>query len=142
MSTTDTEGDDERTRTRPFADFIREQRSGKTHDELSTLLCDVVEAVIEHRKQGSVTLKVTVTPLKEGTFNGAVSITDEVKASIPKADRGASMFFGDEEGNLHRDPPNQMRFEGLREVPGVGTVDTNTGEVRELANGTDNLKEV
>lgn len=40
------------------------------------------------------------------------------------------MFYPDEHGNLSRTDPNQLTFEGLREVP--TDVDTSTGEIKEV----------
>ena len=43
-------------------------------------------------------------------------------------DRQASLFYPDETGNLSRTDPNQLSFEGLKEVP-PPNVDPTTGEI-------------
>lgn len=113
---------------RPFADFLREQSGGNTHDELSEALWDLVARVRDTGKKGTVSLTVTVAPMK-GSDNVLV-ITDEIKLRVPEHDRKASLFYADKTGNLTRQDPNQLTFESLREVGGVGSVDTGTGEIK------------
>lgn len=105
----------ERKQLKPFADWIREARNGSLHAELSEGLADVVQACGEHGKAGSLTLKVTIKPDGSSTI---MFVTDEVKLTMPTADRPRSIFFADAEGNLQRTDPNQLTFEQpLREVP-------------------------
>lgn len=96
---------------RPFADWLLEQRGGLTHSELSDTLNDVIEAVDEYRKAGSLTFTVKVDPSK----GNAVVVTDSIKATIPTADRDGSIFFVDDHKNLQRDDPRQPRLP-LRDV--------------------------
>ncbi len=99
---------------RPFADFLREQANGRTHDELTDALADVVAAVRDTGKKGSVTLTINVTPLKNG--GGALTVTDLVKKTVPIHDRRASIFYATPTGSLVKDDPNQPTFEGLQQV--------------------------
>lgn len=112
--------------TRPFADFIREQARGATHDELSELLAELVRKVDETGKAGTLTYSLKVSPIKG---SGGFEVTDQIKAKMPEFDRGGSIFFATKNGALTRDDPNQPTFESLREVPGVGVVDDFSGEV-------------
>lgn len=118
---------------KPFAVFLQEHKKGALATELATTLQDVVAAVIEHEKKGSVTLKIDVAPSKDGM---TVFITDEVKSTVPKPERGGSIMFPDANGNLHRNDPNQMRLERFHVVETANAepvvVDTGTGEVREI----------
>ncbi len=104
----------ERPKVKPFAQFLHEQRRGHAHAELSDLLAEVVHAVDEHRKVGSLTLQIKVKP----TGDGQVQITDQVKTQVPEGDKAPSIFFYDEHGNLSREDPRQRDFdnEGLRDV--------------------------
>jgi hypothetical protein len=102
-------------RIRPFADFLREQAKGQSHDELSEGLRDLVARVQDTGKKGSVTYVVTVEPTK-GT--SALTVSDEIKLKLPEHDRAASLFFTDHEGNLQRNDPDQLTFDTLREIPG------------------------
>lgn len=100
---------------RPFADWLREQQQGITHDELSEALHDLVGSVRDTGKKGTLTFTVTVAPLKENV--DVLVVTDDVKVARPKPDRKSSMFYPDAHGNLTRTDPNQLAFESLHEVP-------------------------
>lgn len=104
---------------RPFADFLREQSRGTTHDELSEGLRDLVSRVRDTGKKGSLTLTLTVELMKGS--DSALIVSDEIKLRLPEHARGTSLFFADNDGNLVRDDPNQLAFEGLREVPAPTT---------------------
>lgn len=104
--------------TRPFADWLREQAAGRTHDELSEALAEVTAAVKDTGKKGSITLTISITPLKNG--GGALTVSDAVKKAVPQHDRRTTVFYADNDGNLTRDDPMQPTFEGLRTVPATG----------------------
>lgn len=127
MPDTTIDADDEVVR--PFADWLREQSGGKTHEELGDALHDLVARVRDTGKKGSVQLTVTVGPLKGDA--DVLVVTDEIKLRLPEHDRKASLFYPDANGNLTRSDPQQLTFESLREVPGVGVVDASTGEIQE-----------
>lgn len=112
---------------RPFATWLLEQSGGKTHEELSDALYDLVARVRDTGKKGSVSLTVTVGPLKGDV--GVLIVSDEIKLRLPEHDRKASLFYPDAEGNLTRRDPNQLTFDGLREIDGQ-SVDTETGEIK------------
>lgn len=97
---------------KPFAAFVQEQRAGGLHGELSDGLAELVTAVKELGKPGSIVLTVKVTPNKDGA---TVTVTDKVKVSMPEAERGAAIFFVDDNGNLSRRNPNQQELP-LKEV--------------------------
>ncbi|MEN3123251.1 hypothetical protein [Janibacter sp. LM] len=118
---------------RPFADFIREQNRGRTHDELSDGLRDLVSRVEDTGKKGTITLTVTVEPLKGN--ESCLQVSDEIKLKLPEHDRGSSIFFRGRDGNLQRDDPNQVTFDFLREVTPPPGVDPATGEVRDTGTG-------
>lgn len=92
---------------KPFAAFLQEQRRGALHSELSEALQELVLAVEEHRKAGSLTLTVSVKPFGDGT----VAVTDKLKLSVPEGERGSGIFFVDADGNLVRNDPRQMKIE-------------------------------
>lgn len=99
---------------KPFTQFLIEQRSGGLHSELSEKLAELVAAVAEHGKGGSLTLAIQVKPLKEAA--GQYMVVDEVKVKAPEGDRGGSLFFADSHGNLSRSDPRQPQLP-FREVP-------------------------
>lgn len=113
---------------RPFADWLREQSSGNSHDELSEALHALIAKVRDTGKKGSIKYTVRVGPLK-GDIDVLV-VEDEITINLPEHDRKASMFYPDKHGNLRRTDPRQLDFESLREVP-PPNVDPKTGEIRE-----------
>lgn len=104
---------------RPFADWLREQSKGSSHDELSDALHALVGRVQETGRKGSLSYTVTVAP----SGDDAVLVTDEIKTRLPEHRRPESLFFTDTHGNLTRRDPRQLDFSSLREV------DTDTGEI-------------
>lgn len=108
---------------RLFADWLREQRRGQTHDELTDALHELIAAVNETQKAGTLTFQVKIAPFKK---NGEVlEVTDVVKTSLPQPDREAAIYFTDRDGNLSRDNPHQLPgMEKLREVPAIEIRDT------------------
>ena len=98
---------------RPFMDFLREHRNGSTHDELSDALQELVAAVTNEGKGGSLTLKITVKPA--GRDSGALEVGSEIKVTQPKSAPGVSIFFASPENNLIRQDPRQAALE-LREI--------------------------
>jgi hypothetical protein len=119
--------------TRPFADWLREQASGSTHEELSQALRDVIAKVRDTGKKGSLTFTVNVSTLKDD--NNVLVVTDEIKTKLPEHDRSGSIFWADKAGNLTRSDPRQLSFESLREVPAPtindADVDQTTGEIKD-----------
>lgn len=97
---------------RPFAAFIHEQRGGNLHGELTEALADLVLAVSEHRAKGVLQLQIIITPNNDGA---TVTVSDKLKLTIPEGDRGAAIFFVDDDGNLTRQNPRQIELP-LREV--------------------------
>ncbi len=108
----DQSDDTERPARRPFAAFIHEQRGGGLHGELTEALADLVLAVTEHGAKGTLQLQVIVAPNKDGA---TVTVSDKIKLTMPEGERGAAIFFADEDGNLTRQNPRQQELP-LREV--------------------------
>lgn len=104
---------------KPFAAFVQEHRNGGLHGELSDLLAELVLAALEHEKKGSLTVKLDVAPNSDGL---TVTITDTVTLKKPEANRGAGIWFSDENGNLSRRNPAQpeLPFREVREQKAAG----------------------
>lgn len=109
---------------RSFATWLQEQRAGVAHAEVTEALKELIAAVTEHQKGGSLTLKLEVKPAKVGV--GTLLITDAVKVSLPEGDRPAAIFYADDEGNLSRHDPRQPRLP-------LQAVDVGTGEIHDKA---------
>lgn len=130
---TDNENDNDVPERKPVTATLQEHRKGALVAELGDDLAEVVEAVQRTGKKGSVTLKLEVSPTKDGY---TVFLSDDIKKSVPKEDKGGSLMFSDANGNLHRNDPNQMKLERFHVVETSNNepvvVDTGTGEVREI----------
>lgn len=101
---------------RPFIAILNEQREGDLTDELSSSLSEVVAAVVEHGKAGSLTLQLKINPAETGA--GAVTIVDELKTKVPEPAKDKTLFFADKNGQLSRRDPRQMTFDqNVRELP-------------------------
>lgn len=118
---------------KPFAVFLQEHKRGDLAEELAKKMQDVVLAVQQHQKKGSVTLKLDFSAGRDGT---TIFVQDTVKHVIPEGDRGGTVMFPDKKGNLHRNDQNQMSFENLRVIEAPNdepvVVNTDTGEVHKI----------
>lgn len=99
---------------RPFAAFLRELQKGRVHEELSTQLHDLVAAVQDTGKSGTLTLTLKVEKQKNTDM---LLIGDDVKTKLPQFDRASSLWFVDGDGNVSRDNPDQLEFGGINAVP-------------------------
>jgi hypothetical protein len=100
---------------RPITAFLHEHRQGLTHSELSEALAEVTRRVLEHRKPGSLTLKLDIKPGP----GASVEVADKITVKAPQGQRESSLFFSDEHGNLSRKDPRQLELgdQPLRTVP-------------------------
>lgn len=96
---------------RPFADTLRDIRSGEALDELARHMQTLVNAVCETGKAGSLTLTIEVRPFERG--NGALVLRDIVKAKLPKIESKGTVLFATPEGNLQRNSPRQGDLPGI-----------------------------
>lgn len=110
---------------RPFTDVLRDMRFGETLDELTAEFNQLVAAVDNTGKAGSITLTIKLKP----STAGAIEVTDDIKAKVPQLSKGSSLFFPTVEGNLVRNDPRQS------EIPGLKEVTANTKPMKEVANG-------
>jgi len=115
-------------RIRPFADFLVEHGRGRTHAELGEGLHTLIARVKDTGKKGSVTLTVTVEPMKKAGDDKTVVVSDSISLKLPEHDRPGAVWFIGDDGNLQKDDPDQLTFDSLREVPPPGMNPT-TGEV-------------
>ena len=100
---------------RPIYDFLREHDQGRTADKMAEQLQTLVAAVAQEGKAGTLSLKITLKPMKS---SGGVEVTAEVKIAPPKETPGASIFFVSPENNLVRQDPRQQAMD-LKPLPTV-----------------------
>jgi hypothetical protein len=101
---------------RPFSQFLTELRKGAVHDEASKLLHDLIAAVQETRKSGSLTLTIGVDLHKDTDM---LVIKDAVTTKLPRLPRPASIWYVDADGNPSRNDPQQLVLnvaQGLRTI--------------------------
>ncbi len=99
---------------KPFGAFLHEHRGAGLHNEAGEKLAEVVAAVIELQKKGSLTIQIEVAPADGDTHS--VVVTDALKAKVPQPTPPASRFFSDDHGNLSRRDPRQPELTGLRDA--------------------------
>lgn len=102
----------------PFAKTLAELAGGKVHTRLSEQLHALTAAVTDTGKKGTLTLQLTLEPLKKGQTD-TLQLTAVTKLVAPEGDasRPVTVFFADREGNLTRNDPNQLALP-LRSVGG------------------------
>lgn len=106
--------EEEPRRVRPFADFLAEHNRGQSAGKAALDLQTVVEAVKQTGKKGSVSVTVSVEPMKGNPDAMLTTIT--VVSKVPTDPPKAAVFYADEDGNLQRTDPGQLAFESLKEV--------------------------
>jgi hypothetical protein len=87
-----------------FLAFLATINKGRTVIELGTQLQNLVAAIEETGKGGTLTFRVTIKPAGK---SDALTVTDEVIVKPPKLARPESIFFSDADHNLVRSNPNQ-----------------------------------
>ena len=92
-----------------FTQVVNQLGSGKTQDELSKKMNELVQACRSTGKVGDLTLKIKVRPDKGDT--GQYFLEDTVRLKLPEFERGKTLMFGTPEGNLQRTDPNQGELE-------------------------------
>lgn len=88
--------------TRPFTQFLHEQRRGVLHAELGEALADVCAAVVKTGKTGEVILSLKIKPSGD-----MIAVTDSVTTKVPQGERAPSMYWVDGRGNATRFNPQQ-----------------------------------
>ena len=89
-----------------FITLLQNHRLGGALNELGQALRTVADAAQLTGKPGGITLKIAIAP----TNSGAVEILDDIKVTMPKAEKEGSLFFVGEDGNLLRNNPNQLEM--------------------------------
>lgn len=95
-----------------FLKFLGEHRNGVTLDLLGEGLQQLVAAVSDEQKAGSLVLTISVKPLGKGD---GLEVAAKVDVKAPKTAPGVSIFFATPNNDLTRSDPRQIAME-LREV--------------------------
>ena len=102
-STTSTQDTSEDT-AQDFLAFLAAINKGRTVRELGEQLGQLVAAIEQAGKGGTLTLRIDVKPAGK---SDALTVTDQVQVKLPKLARAESIFFPDENHHLVRSNPNQ-----------------------------------
>lgn len=106
---------------RPITDVLRDIRRGRAVEQATSLLAEIVRAVDETGKSGSVTMTLTVKPEKGGGSQKTLSVS--VSCKKPQMDIPEAVFFSDADGDLHRSDPTQTEMFNEVKSSGVRGVD-------------------
>lgn len=99
-----------------FAAFLIGHLGGRSHEQISDELHDLLAAVAEHGKKGALTITVTVEPPKGHVDGGPLAIGIDSSIKAPKASAPPAIYFVDADGNATRNDPRQMALD-LRTAP-------------------------
>lgn len=104
-----------------FVLLLQQHRLGGALNELGQALRTITDAALLTGNPGGITLKIAIDPTK----SGAVEILDDIKVTLPKAEKVSSLFFVGEGGALLRNNPNQLEMP-LRSIEGGAPVDVSS----------------
>ncbi|MDX3074592.1 hypothetical protein [Streptomyces sp. MI02-7b] len=99
-----------------FAAFLVGHLGGRSHEQISAEMHDLLAAVAEHGRKGSLTITIAVEPPKGHVDGGPLAIAVESALKAPKAVAPPAIYFVDRDGNATRNDPRQMSFD-IRDVP-------------------------
>lgn len=92
-----------------FMNTLNTMDFGVTPNELSDDLAELLRAVQDTGKQGTLTLKLTVKP--ESLATGQVAIIADTSLKAPQMPRDKAFMFMTPDGNLQREDPRQKKLE-------------------------------
>lgn len=93
---------------RLFTDVLGELSRGNTVMDLTSKLSELVVAVQETKKAGTITLVMKVTPNGEDT----VFVKADTKVKLPEPAHAETIFFTTSGGSLSRDTPAEQNHRG------------------------------
>lgn len=93
------------------AAFLAGHLNGRTIEQLSDEFHQLLDAVREHGKKGSMSITLVVDPPANGVDNAPLPIGVESAVKAPKPNSPKSLYFLDADGNPVRDDPRQLSIE-------------------------------
>lgn len=102
-----------------FAYTLTQMRNGKTAEELSEKLNELIQTCRDTESKGSITLTISVRPDKGDS--GQYFLRPEIKLKKPALAVSDTIFWGTPEGNLQRTDPAQgnLDLKVVQEKPAV-----------------------
>lgn len=98
---------------RTFVSTVDVLRKGHLSDELNDKLRELVLAVAQSGKSGSISLTIKIKPASKG---GPLEVHDDVKMTLPRPDRSSTYLYNTDDGGLTRNDPAQEELPGIRAV--------------------------
>lgn len=95
-------------------------RRGTFLAEVGEELAELLAAVRETGKAGTLTVKLKIDPMKGEGGRAEVFITDTVTVTKPKPEKSTTLMYVQDDGTLSRRDPRQGEFEGIRDVSPPG----------------------
>lgn len=102
---------------KPFGLYLKTTNRGRTEADLSAKMHELIEQVLETGKKGTLTLTITVDA--DDADARRLVLTEKVVSKLPQPDPRKSIFFADDTGNLTRNDPSQLAFDGIQAVKDV-----------------------
>ncbi|WP_163833344.1 hypothetical protein [Spartinivicinus ruber] len=103
----------------PFSQTVAYINRGSLDSELTETLSELVQAVRDTCKAGSITLQLKVQMLSANNED-TVKITPNIKSSIPQHEQPQAIFWSTADGDLLRNDPKQSELD-LKTVPETST---------------------
>jgi len=100
---------------KPINHFLAAHRKGALGNEMAEALRQVVHAVSETGKSGSVTITINVKPA--GASEGVMEVTDKVTTKLPENVKSGTIMYVTPNLELQTQDPNQTTLE-LKQVSG------------------------
>lgn len=94
----------------PFSQQIQHLNKGCADDELTERLAEVVKAVRDTGKMGTITLQLKIKPLN-GKDDDALTVEPIIKHTIPEIPQKASVLWSTGDGDLLRQDPDQQELD-------------------------------
>ena len=92
-----------------FIDTIATMHNGNTLAEIDRQMVELVQNVRSSGKKGPITVTLTVEPASKGTTD-VLAVTDRVTVKAPNRERGASIYYPQEDGKLSRRDTRQQEL--------------------------------
>lgn len=113
----------------PFINFVTGLADGTFPDAAQEVLRELVEAVRETHRAGTLQIAVRVEPDKHDTGRLFFEV-QKLEAKRPVAKRPTTVFFATEDGALSRRDPRQPALPGLAEVHRADAADVHAAAER------------
>ncbi len=111
----------------PFSQQIAHLAKGTLDAELTQVLTELVKAINDHRKKGSISVTLSLKPEVVHGEVTMITVSPDVKVSSPQPQRMSSRMWPTFDGDLLRNDPDQVELD-LKEVDTLQP----TGAAKEL----------